>query len=91
VLADTIDSVQDGVLEPLEPAWDVVDKTLGRVDEWLISSLITRWREEVWSSALGMISSSHPAKREQLRQKIESATQRKAALIAGGMRFFQTL
>jgi len=47
IIGRTIDSVQDQVLEALAPNLDLVDKILRPIDEWLISELITNWREEL--------------------------------------------
>ena len=51
VIGGTIDAVQDEVLEPAMPIMDLVDKLLGPVDEFLVSHLITHWRETVWHNA----------------------------------------
>jgi hypothetical protein len=93
VIGATIDSVQDQILEPLEPGLDVVDKLLGRVDEWLISRLITHWREDVWENAQAMLAIENSREREVLRQEIEAATQRKSAaiLLQGGLSGWKAL
>lgn len=51
VIAQTIDRVQDEILEPSNAALDWIDKLMGRMDEYLISRLISKWREDVWENS----------------------------------------
>lgn len=81
VIARTIDSVQDDVIEALVPELDFVDKMLGPVDEWLASQLITHWREEVWQHAVRLLESGDPQERLKIHQKIENITLERADLI----------
>jgi hypothetical protein len=55
VISQTIDAVQDQVIDRYEPAWGVVDKMLGPIDEWMTSLFISRWREEVWEHAVQIL------------------------------------
>lgn len=71
IISESIDRVQDAVLEVRSPWLDVVDKILGPVDEWLISDLITRWRDEVWRQAVRYVEVSDPDAREALRRAVE--------------------
>ncbi|PEN11463.1 hypothetical protein CRI94_15635 [Longibacter salinarum] len=48
VIAQSVDAVQDTVLEPRMQFLEFVDIALGPVDEYLVSRLITSWREDVW-------------------------------------------
>lgn len=80
IIGATIDAVQDDVIEPAAPQMDVVDKLLGPLDEWLISRLVTRWRQEVWEHAAAML--ARPAqRREEMRATVEALTQRRARAI----------
>lgn len=81
VIGRTIDAVQDEVVERATPSMDVVDRLLGRLDEWLTSRLITHWRDEVWHNAVRYVESATPETREALRQEIESLTLRRADAI----------
>jgi len=72
VIASTIDAVQDEVIEAHTPWMDILDRMLGRVDEWLISRLITRWREEVWEEAVRFLQTSDPHQRQQLKNALEA-------------------
>ncbi|MBN1669102.1 MAG: hypothetical protein JW862_18555 [Anaerolineales bacterium] len=72
IIANSIDAVQDQVLEPAMPGLDLLDRWLGGIDERLISGLIRRWRESVWQNAQAMLESNHPGSQEQLRKRVEA-------------------
>ena len=74
IIAQTIDSVQDLVLETCSPEMALVDIALGRMDEWLISRLITSWRDEVWEKAVEQLELRDASVRETSRQELESRT-----------------
>lgn len=76
IISRTIDSVQDGILEPNAPVMAAVDTLLGPVDEWLISRGITRWRSKVWEHAIRRVEARQDAAREALRQQVEDAAMR---------------
>ncbi len=84
IIGQTIDAVQDDVVETAAPEMDLVDKLLGPVDEWLISQLITRWRDEVWEHALAMLACPDRQGRERMRAEIETLTQKRARAILLG-------
>jgi hypothetical protein len=81
IIAQTIDAVQDQVVEEASPRMDAVDKLFGRLDEWLIAELITHWRDEVWKHSIDMIQMRNPQAREKRRREIEFSTQERAKLI----------
>lgn len=81
VIASTIDRVQDEVLEPLNPKLVWVDMLLGRLDEYLISRLITSWREDVWKNSQKLLNMEHPGEREAFRQKLENEVLKRADMI----------
>jgi hypothetical protein len=82
VIGRTIDSVQDEVVEEWTPGLDLVDKLLGPLDEWLISRLITGWREEVWQNAVRLVELSDAGEREKFRLEVErNALQRAQAIL----------
>ena len=72
VIAATIDAVQDEVIEAHTPWMDILDRLLLRTDEWLISRLITRWRDEVWSQARRFLETDAPARRRELQRALEA-------------------
>jgi len=71
IIAQTIDQVQDEILEPMNPSLDWIDKLFGRLDEFIISKLITSWREEVWENTQKLLQLEKLEEREQFRKKIE--------------------
>ena len=81
VIGRTIDSVQDTLIEPHEPVMDIVDRLLGPIDEWLISNLIERWRDEVWEQAVQRVESSSLEERERLRLAAEHEAIQRAGRI----------
>jgi hypothetical protein len=81
VIAMTIDSVQDTIIEAQEPHWDILDRLLGPVDEWLISKLITSWREEVWERAVITLNRDDGDRRKQLEQQLSGQVAERARLI----------
>lgn len=84
IIGETIDNVQDLVLERYDPRLDIIDKLLGPLDELLTSSLIRQWRGEVWENALRMLELTSVDERERLRIDIEAASIRKADFIMHG-------
>ena len=72
IIGETIDRVQDQILEVRSPWLDVIDKLLGPVDEWLISEVITHWRDDVWRAAVQYLETPTPEEREVLRHHIEA-------------------
>ncbi|HEX6306396.1 MAG TPA: DUF5995 family protein [Anaerolineales bacterium] len=81
IIARTIDSVQDQVVEIFVPKMDLVDRLLGPFDEWMASRLITHWREEVWQHAILLLESRGDAESLRIRQYIEQETLKRAAAI----------
>jgi len=71
IIGETVDAVQDQVIDRHSPWFDLVDKLLGPVDEWLTSQLISRWREEVWDNAVRYLELATPKEREILRREVE--------------------
>ena len=72
IIAETIDQVQDEVIEKYSPGMDWVDRLLGRLDEKLIALLITRWRNRVWERALDFCACASAQKEQQLHQELET-------------------
>jgi hypothetical protein len=81
IIARTIDTVQDNVVEFYSPALNLADVLLGPVDEWLVSRLINAWRERVWRLAVQRAESIHPESREEIRHNIELKSSEQARLI----------
>ena len=78
IIAATIDKVQDEILEPNEPFLDWVDKIFGRFDEYILSKIISSWRQEVWENSQKMLAISDKIEREKFRIKIENDVLKRA-------------
>ena len=70
IIGSTIDTVQTNLLEADDRRWDILDKLLGPVDEWLLSKVISEWREQVWEGAIQLLESQDEASREEIRQAL---------------------
>lgn len=84
VIARTVDSVQDTVIEQEEPQMDLVDKLMGPVDEWLTAWVIRRWRDDVWRNALHYMQAPEPEAQDRLRRHLEATTLQRAEAILQG-------
>ncbi|MDX2070218.1 MAG: DUF5995 family protein [Haliscomenobacter sp.] len=71
--------MQDTVVEPASPIMAIVDQVFGRMDEWLLSQLITSWRSEVWDVAIRMLEATEEASLEDIRQEQEMKVFEKGA------------
>jgi hypothetical protein len=85
IIGETVDTVQDQVIERHAPWLDIVDKGLGRLDEWLVSHLIARWRSDVWTNAMRLLEASQPERRDALRREIEQAALHRGQEILDGL------
>lgn len=74
IIGQTVDAVQDLVLEAEEPGLEILDISLGPIDEWLISKLIYGWRDQVWSQAVHFLENPDQTARQELREQLESRT-----------------
>jgi hypothetical protein len=73
--------VQDEILEPLNPKLEWVDLLLGRMDEYLISKLITSWRENVWESTQQLLKIEKPEDRGVFSLQLENAVLKRSDTI----------
>ena len=81
IIGETIDAVQDQVLEPAMPSMALVDRLFGDLDERLISRIITDWRESVWDHAAHLLDTHDPAMRVALIQRVEEEALQRGHLI----------
>lgn len=81
VIGRTIDAVQDQVLDPVMPLMVILDKLMGRVDEALVSHLITHWRDAVWHNATRLLETKDPIEREHLMSEIERSALRLGSVL----------
>lgn len=81
VIADTLDAVQDSVVERYAPKMDLIDDGLGRVDEWLASRLISIYRDRVWKQAIERLQAPDESEREAIGLMVERSSLQQAQLI----------
>ncbi len=81
VIAHTIDAVQDEIIEREDRFMALIDRAFGRLDEYLLSRLISSWRQDVWEKAQEMLLAESPAEREALRRKVEASVMRRGRLL----------
>lgn len=83
IIYQTIDTVQDQVVERYSPAMDFVDKAMFRADEWLLHKMIATWREEVWHGAHQLLACDCQSDTERVSQQVEQRTVHRAHAILG--------
>ncbi len=82
IISETIDRVQDEVVEDYAPSMDLVDRLMGRLDEKLLSRLIRKWRADVWENTQAMLQCSDHEEREQAVKHLEKTVLKYAHWIA---------
>ena len=80
VIAETVDAVQDNILDRYEPSMELVDKAFGRLDEWVVSRVIAEWRDEVWAKAVRWVEDPAPQARQTMHDEIQRHSLRMAGL-----------
>ena len=74
IIGQTIDAVQDQVLDPAMPVMELIDVLMGPVDELLVSHVITHWRETVWQSAVALLNTADADARTRIVHGVENHT-----------------
>lgn len=74
VIAASIDSVQEQVVDEHLPEMRIVDLALGPLDEHLIARMIVQWRDRVWDNALELVTAGSSDDYEDTRRRIEQET-----------------
>lgn len=82
VIGQTLDAVQDQVVEKHDRNMNIIDSAFGRLDEWMIQTLITHWREQVWGQSVAYMAASPDGKRD-LKQSYTEQAQRRSYAIQG--------
>ena len=78
IIGETIDKVQDEVVEKYSPSMDVIDKLMGRLDEFLLLKLITAWRDKVWDHTQELLVLESEAERTKYILELEKKVLKKA-------------
>ncbi len=82
VIGQTLDAVQDQVVEKHDRNMNLVDVAFGRLDEWMIHALIKRWREQVWGQSVAYMQAMPDAK-SALKQSYTAQAEQRARSIQG--------
>lgn len=85
VIAATIDAVQDDVLAPAIAFSVILDRLMGRLDEYMISRLVSSWRDHTWDDAVRLLDEPDAGQRRTIVARVEERALRLAARI--GPRF----
>jgi len=80
IIAQTIDAVQDTIIEPGSPTLELADRLGGPLDEWITSLMINSWRDEVWERAM-LLLDAREEERLALRRQYEQAALLRAGRI----------
>lgn len=83
VIGRTTDAVQDQIIGPGMPFMDWIDKLLGPIDEFLISHLISHWREAVWQNATHLLEMNEGSEKALLISQLEEDALRLGNIITG--------
>ena len=78
VIHQTINAVQDQIIERFAPKFNLIDTLLGPMDEWLTARIISSWREEVWEYAVRMLDLEDENERIAFAHQVESESIQKA-------------
>lgn len=78
VIADTVDLVQDSVVERRAPALEALDPLLGRWDERLAVRLLSGWRRRVWRQAVDILDERESERRAARVRILEQQCARRA-------------
>jgi len=82
IIAETIDKVQDEVVERYDQTMDWLDQAFGRLDEKLLSHLLTRWRHNVWEYAIALLHFDSEKDRENHLKDLELEVLKRARRLA---------
>lgn len=80
IIGATLDAVQDEVVGIYSTHMIVIDQAFGRMDEWMIHTMITRWREQVWGQSVAYTIASAADRPTLRRLYAEKAEQRCRAI-----------
>lgn len=85
VIGETVDAVQDQVVESYARAMNLVDVLLGPLDEWWTARLIRNWRADVWRHTAAWLVCPDSDERDLMRRQIDAlALGRIRLLLEGG-------
>ena len=89
IIANTIDEVQDEVLERYSPAMDLIDRAFGRLDELIIARLLSGWRDQVWKQVMLWVDISSSIERDDFLRGVETESVQRGQMIQLNWRNFR--
>ncbi len=84
IIAETIDCVQNEVVQPYARLMQLVDVSCGPLDEWLTARLLRAWRADVWDQAINLVIAPDNLTRMELRQQTAQLAQARVRLLIQG-------
>ncbi|MEZ5004164.1 MAG: DUF5995 family protein [Chitinophagales bacterium] len=78
IIGNTIDKVQDEVVERFSPMMNVIDRIMGRLDEMIILKMISEWRDSVWHHTQEMLVITQEEERNRFRNDLERKVLKRA-------------
>jgi len=81
IIGDTIDAVQDEIIEPDMPLMKLVDRLFLRGDEILISHLLVGWRDNVWHHTMLLLKANSILEQNRLVNEAERNALKHASAI----------
>lgn len=72
IIRETIDVVQDDILEKDNQVMQLLDLALLNLDEWMIGQFVKNWRDQVWSQAIKLIVNEDQKSNRILNTKVET-------------------
>ena len=55
IIGQTIDKVQDELVEKYAPGMKLLDSLMGRLDEFFLLKIIEDWRDDVWNHTMNLL------------------------------------
>jgi hypothetical protein len=83
IISETIDSVQDQIVDHYDAMMEVVDKILGPLDEWMTTWMIRDWRDQVWFNAIQLVEAFDETERQARIDAVEKHSLKRAYAILG--------
>jgi hypothetical protein len=84
IIGETVDRVQDEVVEPYARLMQLVDVACGPLDEWCAARLLACWRTEVWSQAVAIVEAPDAVAAAALRRRADEVALARVGLLLDG-------
>lgn len=84
VIAETVDRVQDEVVEPYARLMQLLDVACGPLDEWCAARLLSLWRADVWAQALAIVEAPDLPRGRALRRRTDDLALARVRLMLDG-------